>query len=141
MGRRIRELHSISVKVRIQIHWNCLRLQQMDKMGLSLTLIFLLSVLTCASGDDNRPNIIYIIADDLGSNDFGFLGSDIFTPNLNKLADESIFLPNFYTQPSCTPSRSALMTGRHPASINIILKIYTIILIICDLKCTNSIGR
>ena len=61
-----------------------------------------------------RPNIVYIMADDLGWKDVGFHGSDIKTPNLDKLAETGARLEQFYAQPMCTPSRAALMTGRYP---------------------------
>lgn len=61
-----------------------------------------------------RPNILYILADDLGYHDVGFHGSDIKTPNLDRLAAEGAPLGQFYAQPMCTPTRAALMTGRYP---------------------------
>jgi arylsulfatase A-like enzyme len=61
-----------------------------------------------------RPNILYIVADDLGFADVGFRGSDILTPNIDRLAAEGAILQNFYTQPLCTPTRAAMMTGRYP---------------------------
>src|SRR5215510_15553731 len=61
-----------------------------------------------------RPNIVYILADDLGWKDVGFHGSDIQTPNLDKLAATGARLEQFYAQPMCTPSRAAIMTGRYP---------------------------
>lgn len=61
-----------------------------------------------------RPNILYIVADDLGFADVGFRGSDVQTPNIDRLAAEGAILQNFYTQPLCTPTRAALMTGRYP---------------------------
>ena len=60
------------------------------------------------------PNIVYIVADDLGWKDVGFHGSDIKTPNLDKLAAGGVKLEQFYVQPMCTPTRAALMTGRYP---------------------------
>ena len=62
-----------------------------------------------------RPNIVHIVADDLGWKDVGFNGAtDIKTPNLDKLAAEGATFTQFYVQPMCTPTRAALMTGRYP---------------------------
>ena len=49
-----------------------------------------------------RPHIVYIVADDLGWKDVGFHGSDIETPNIDKLAQDGARLEQFYTQPMCT---------------------------------------
>src|SRR6476659_10025789 len=61
-----------------------------------------------------RPNIVYIVADDLGWKDVGFHGSDIKTPNLDRLAASGTELEQFYVLPLCTPTRAAFMTGRYP---------------------------
>jgi arylsulfatase A-like enzyme len=61
-----------------------------------------------------RPHIVYVVADDLGWKDVGFHGSDIKTPAIDSLASGGARLEAFYTQPLCTPSRAALMTGRYP---------------------------
>jgi len=61
-----------------------------------------------------RPNIVYIVSDDQGWKDVGFHGSDIKTPNIDRLAKGGAQLEQFYAQPMCTPSRAALMTGRYP---------------------------
>lgn len=61
-----------------------------------------------------KPNIVYIVADDLGWKDVGFHGSDIRTPNIDQLAARGARLEQFYTQPFCTQTRAALMTGRYP---------------------------
>jgi arylsulfatase A-like enzyme len=62
-----------------------------------------------------KPNIVHIVADDLGWKDVGFNGAtDIKTPNLDKLAAEGAKFTQFYVQPMCTPTRAALMTGRYP---------------------------
>ena len=62
-----------------------------------------------------KPNIVYIVADDLGWKDVGFNGcTDIKTPNLDKLAANGVKFSQFYAQPMCTPTRAALMTGRYP---------------------------
>ena len=65
-----------------------------------------------------QPNIVLIVADDLGSNDVGFNGSpDIRTPNLDALAAEGVKLGNYYVQPVCTPSRVQLLTGVHEVNM------------------------
>jgi arylsulfatase A-like enzyme len=61
-----------------------------------------------------RPNILYVVADDLGWKDVGFHGSDIRTPTLDRLASGGVRMEQFYAQPMCTPTRAALMTGRYP---------------------------
>lgn len=66
-----------------------------------------------ASGS-RPPNIIYIMADDLGWKDVGFHGSDIETPVLDQLAKSGAQFDQFYAQPMCTPSRAAFLTGRYP---------------------------
>jgi arylsulfatase A-like enzyme len=61
-----------------------------------------------------KPNIVFILADDLGSYDVGWRGSEIKTPNLDALCRRGAKLENFYIQPVCSPTRSSLMTGRYP---------------------------
>src|SRR4026207_1142774 len=62
-----------------------------------------------------KPNIVFILADDLGYQDVGFTGGkEIKTPNLDKLAAAGTVLKQFYVQPVCSPTRAALMTGRYP---------------------------
>jgi arylsulfatase A-like enzyme len=67
-----------------------------------------------AQAADRQPNILYIIADDLGWKDVGYHGSDIRTPTIDALAAKGAKLEQFYAQPMCTPTRAALMTGRYP---------------------------
>ncbi|MGQ1787973.1 sulfatase [Saccharicrinis sp. GN24d3] len=68
----------------------------------------------CNQKESNtKPNIIYIMADDLGWQDVGFMGSQWFeTPNLDNLAGESLVFTDAYMYPTCSPSRTALLTGR-----------------------------
>ena len=71
-------------------------------------------VWTSAFAQAEKPNIVFIMADDLGNADLGYRGSDIKNPNIDKLAKEGVQLESFHAGPVCTPSRAALMTGRYP---------------------------
>ena len=62
----------------------------------------------------SKPNIVFILVDDLGFKDVGYHGGTIKTPNIDKLASEGTRLEQFYVQPVCSPTRSSLMTGRYP---------------------------
>ena len=85
----------------------------MKYLALSLAAAALLS--STAVGATRPPNVIHIVADDLGWKDLGFQGAtDIRTPNLDRLAREGARFEQFYVQPMCTPSRAALLTGRYP---------------------------
>ena len=61
-----------------------------------------------------RPHIVIMLADDLGWRDLGYHGSEIATPNIDRLAAEGVELNRFYAQPTCSPTRAALMTGKSP---------------------------
>ncbi len=67
-----------------------------------------------------KPNIIFILADDLGWKDVGFQGNKVYeTPNLDKLASEGLVFTQAYMMPTCSPSRAALMSGMYPPSTGI----------------------
>lgn len=76
-------------------------------------LIFVLAACSgpAEKGQEPRPNILLIAADDLGYADLGCYGSDIETPNLDKLASEGILFTNFHTSPYCAPTRAMLLSG------------------------------
>ncbi|XP_077143104.1 arylsulfatase B [Ranitomeya variabilis] len=59
------------------------------------------------------PHIVFVLADDLGWHDVGFHGSEIRTPNLDRLCAQGVELGAYYVQPLCTPSRSQLLSGRY----------------------------
>jgi len=61
-----------------------------------------------------KPNIIFILVDDLGYADVGFNGSSFYeTPNIDQLAQDGLIIDNAYMYPTCSPSRTALATGKH----------------------------
>ncbi len=64
-----------------------------------------------ASSPPERPNILLIVADDLGYSDIGAFGGEINTPTLDMLAKEGLQLTNFHVLPTCSPTRSVLMSG------------------------------
>ncbi len=80
---------------------------------ISFILLILLPAY-CFSQSVKKPNIIIILADDLGWGDVGYHGSNIKTPNLDRLAKEGIELNRYYTAAVCSPTRAGLMTGRYP---------------------------
>ena len=65
-------------------------------------------------GPAKKPNVIYLLADDLGYDDVGWRNPEIKTPNLDKLAAGGAKLEQYYVQPVCSPTRAAFMTGRYP---------------------------
>ncbi|MBL8222514.1 MAG: arylsulfatase [Bryobacterales bacterium] len=67
----------------------------------------------------SKPNVVVLLADDLGWADVGFHGSEIRTPNIDRLAREGTQLDRFYSFPVCSPTRSALMTGRTPMRLGL----------------------
>ena len=67
--------------------------------------------ITSAADAPKRPNIVVILADDLGYADMGSFGGEIKTPNLDSLAKEGVRFTNFYTHATCSPTRSMLLTG------------------------------
>jgi arylsulfatase A-like enzyme len=78
-----------------------------------MTLVALLPALAAAAPP--KPNIVLIVADDLGYADVGFNGGrEIQTPNVDRLAATGVRLGRFYACPVCSPTRAGLMTGRWP---------------------------
>jgi len=79
------------------------------------TFILMLLCLAMQKLDaQEKPNIIFILADDMGYSDMSWQGSPIQTPNLDRLAREGMFLSRNYVQPQCTPTRIAFLTGNYP---------------------------
>ncbi len=70
-------------------------------------------VIPATAQTSKKPNIILIMVDDLGYSDIGAYGSEIKTPNLDKLADEGLRLREFYNNSICAPTRASLLTGQY----------------------------
>ncbi len=81
------------------------------------TILFLLTLIGCSAAKkgeapgSRRPNILLLVADDLGYADLGCFGSDIATPNIDRLAASGLIFSRFHTAPSCAPTRAMLITG------------------------------
>ena len=84
-------------------------------MSRFLAFLFFLSPVLSAA---DKPNIVFIMADDLGYSDLGCYGGEIATPNLDGLARDGLRFTQFYNTARCWPSRSALMTGYYAQQIH-----------------------
>ena len=77
----------------------------------SLCLVCCPWVSVSVAEETSRPNILLIVADDLGYSDLGAYGGEIDTPNLDQLAEAGMRLSNFHATPSCSPTRAAMLSG------------------------------
>ena len=66
------------------------------------------------NSNNKKPNIIVILADDMGFSDIGSYGSEIKTPNIDKLASNGLSFSQMYNNARCCPSRASLLTGLSP---------------------------
>ena len=76
-----------------------------------------------AATAQDRPNILLIMADDLGWGDVGYNGAEIRTPTIDRLATEGVRLDRYYTHPSCTPTRTAFYSGKRAVNLGTIAPI------------------
>ena len=89
----------------------------MNKLFISVLLIVIAS---CNQFKNDRPNIVFIMADDMGYFDAECYGGPIKTPNINKLANEGMRFTDFYSAaPNCSPARTGLLTGRTPSRVGV----------------------
>ncbi len=84
-------------------------------LGIAMILAIIPLLQCCTSVEDKKPNIIFILADDMGYGDLSCFGQELFeTPNIDRLAREGMRMTSCYAgSPVCGPSRSVLMTGQH----------------------------
>jgi len=76
-----------------------------------LVLFGLSVVISCASPPDEKPNIVLIMADDMGYSDIGSYGGEIQTPNIDRLEEGGLRFTQFYNNSICVPTRASLLTG------------------------------
>lgn len=74
-------------------------------------LTVIVTLLSCTPEQAERPNIVLIMADDIGISDIGAYGSEIGTPNIDRLAEQGLRFTTFYNMAKCDPTRSSLLTG------------------------------
>ena len=91
-------------------------LKRIGAIAIAISALFIFS--SCSADKQSsdtpvRPNIVFIIADDLGWSDVGFHGGNVPTPNLRKLANEGLELRQHYVAPVCSPTRAGFLTGRY----------------------------
>ncbi len=85
-----------------------------------ILFIFFLFIFSC-NEKISKPNLVFIIVDDLGWKDVGYMGSDFYeTPNIDKLSKNStVFNSAYSASPVCSPTRASIMTGKHHVRVNI----------------------
>ncbi|MCM2373941.1 arylsulfatase [Aporhodopirellula aestuarii] len=85
-----------------------------------IALLVLVAVPSVYSDDKRQPNVVVVITDDQGYGDLAFTGNPaIKTPNIDRLAKQGTLLNNFHVDPTCAPTRSALMTGRYSDRVGV----------------------
>src|SRR2546430_1592258 len=77
-------------------------------------LIPFITLLCLSATAAPQPNIVYILADDMGYADVSFHNGEIKTPSIDRIATAGAKLEQFYVQPVCSPTRASFMTGRYP---------------------------
>jgi arylsulfatase A-like enzyme len=86
--------------------------RQMKKVFVFLFLMVVdVHLINAQSSPDSRPNILLIVADDLGYADLGCYGGEIKTPNIDQLAKQGVLFTQFHTSPLCAPTRSMILSG------------------------------
>ncbi|MEO6244561.1 MAG: sulfatase-like hydrolase/transferase, partial [Opitutaceae bacterium] len=77
-------------------------------------LLFLASLLALPAADSRAPNLIFLLADDIGIDWIGSYGADFPTPNIDRLAASGVRFETAWTNPICTPTRVMMLTGQYP---------------------------
>src|ERR1041385_8679066 len=92
-------------------------------LGAAAFLLYVAALSTAAAAPDQtaiKPNIIFLLADDLGWADLGCYGADLHeTPNIDRLAGQGVRFTQAYAMSVCSPSRAAMLTGKHAARLHL----------------------
>jgi arylsulfatase len=93
-------------------------------LNVVLTGLFIIgTAITIQAQDNKRPNVVIMLSDNVGWGDIGCFGGGevrgMPTPNIDKLASEGMQLTQFFVEPSCTPSRAGLLTGRYSTRVGL----------------------
>jgi arylsulfatase A-like enzyme len=91
----------------------------LPRVSLALLAVVLLLHAVSTRAAAAQPNVVVLLADDLGWADVGYHGGPIRTPSIDRLASEGARLTHFYSAPICSPTRAALVTGRDPLKLGI----------------------
>ncbi len=91
----------------------------MRALPLVLSAVWLLAVSCAVAQEERRPNIVLIVADDLGYSDLGSYGGEIGTPSLDRLAAGGLRFRDFYNASRCWPTRASLLTGRYQHQVGL----------------------
>jgi len=91
--------------------------QRSRAVGVSAAVVLICLSATLSAAETSRPNVLLIVADDLGYSDLGCYGGEIATPNLDRLASNGLRFTQFYNTARCWPSRGAILTGYYAQQI------------------------
>ncbi len=87
---------------------------------IAIALLTVTSIVSTTDAEQTKPNVVIVITDDQGYGDLAFTGNPaIKTPNIDKLCSQGTLLNNFHVDPTCAPTRSALMTGRYSDRVGV----------------------
>ena len=89
----------------------------MTRLGTLIVSALLFSGTLSATAAERPPNIVLIMADDLGYSDIGCFGGEIRTPNLDRMGDRGVRFSNFYNNAGCVPTRASLLTRLYPRQV------------------------
>jgi arylsulfatase A-like enzyme len=91
----------------------------MKPLASSFALLLIIATFASASAAADKPNFVIILADDLGYGDLGYQGGKAKTPHIDKLAAEGVKLTAHYVHPMCSPTRTALLSGRYASRFGV----------------------